>query len=377
MIILKILPESGMKWLMLLFFLTVSFSITGCTPAGNAGDIPADRPGNAENAPVSPLVVTEPVKHDTDDPAIWIHPDDPSQSLIIGTDKDEDGALFVFDLQGRIVQTVPGLLRPNNVDVAYGFMLGGVPTDIAVVTERYTSRIRVFSLPGLQPVDGGGIEVFEGEEERAPMGIALYKRPADDALFAIVSRKDGPEENYLWQYRLIDDGTGKVKAAFIRAFGKFSGANEIEAIAVDNALGYVYYSDETVGVRKYHADPDAPHAEKQLAIFATDDFQGDHEGISIYEVSSDTGYIIVSDQQDHNEFHIYPREGAPGNPHEHILIKVVKTLAGDSDGSEVTSGPLNDTFPQGLFVAMSDDKTFHFYSWADFAGDELRIAASE
>ena len=31
---------------------------------------------------------------------------------------------------------------------------------------------------------------------------------------------------------------------------------EIEAVAVDDAPGYVYYADEGNGTHKYHADPD-------------------------------------------------------------------------------------------------------------------------
>ena len=66
----------------------------------------------------------------------------------------------------------------------------------------------------MAPIDNGGIEAFEGEqpELRRPMGIALYKRPTDGAIFAIVSRKTGPSGSYLWQYRLSDDGTGTVQA---------------------------------------------------------------------------------------------------------------------------------------------------------------------
>ena len=47
---------------------------------------------------IKPAAVTEIIPHDTDDPAIWINPEDPSKSLIIGTDKDDDGALYVYDL---------------------------------------------------------------------------------------------------------------------------------------------------------------------------------------------------------------------------------------------------------------------------------------
>lgn len=349
---------------------TSAVSLACNTRANDDGPAAVD-----DDVSLAPRVVTEPVKHDTDDPAIWIHPSDPSESLVIGTDKDEDGALFVYDLLGRTLRVVSGLQRPNNVDVAYRLMVDSVPTDVVVATERYTSKLRVFRLPDMTAIDNGAIDLFDGEELRAAMGVALYTRPTDDALFAIVSRKEGPSDDYLWQYRLADDGTGKVKGTLVRTFGAFSGKEEIEAIAVDNALGYVYYSDETFGVRKYHADPDAPNADEEIAVFAQDGFQGDHEGISIYEVDDGTGYIIVSDQQDVNEFHIYPREGSPDNPHDHPLLKVVKTQTVDSDGSAVTSAALNETFSDGLFVAMSGDRTFHFYSWADFAGDDLRVAS--
>lgn len=325
---------------------------------------------------IKPLVITEGTAHDTDDPAIWLHPTDRSQSLIIGTDKDKDGALYVFDLSGKIIEekTVRNLQRPNNVDVEYGLTLNGVPTDIAVTTERFTNKLRVFSLPDMQPIDNGGIEVFEGETQRAPMGIALYKRSSDNAIFAIVSRKEGPTDgSYLWQYRLEDDGTGNVKGTKVREFGIFSGQKEIEAIAVDDELGYVYYSDEGIGVRKYYADPDAEGANQELAFFGTEGFADDHEGIAIYTINDGTGYILVSDQQA-NAFRIFKREGEPGDPHDHQLVKVVYVSCMESDGSEVTNAVLNETFPVGLFVAMSDDRTFHYYSWADIAGDDLVIA---
>jgi len=348
-----------------LIILIVVLSILGC-----------QQQSNAELQKLEPLIITEQVKYDTDDPAIWIHPEDPSKSLIIGTDKEEDGALYVYTLDGKIAEekTVRNLKRPNNVDVEYGLILNGTPTDIAVTTERLESKIRIFSLPEMQPIDNGGIDVFTGEDLRAPMGIALYKRPSDGFIFAIVGRKEGPTDGtYLWQYLLEDDGSGNVKATKIREFGKWSGVKEIEAIAVDDLLGYVYYSDENVGIRKYYADPDAENTNDELALFGNVGFAEDQEGISIYQVTDSTGYILVSDQQANN-FNIYKREGEPGNPHHHLLVKVIHVSTTESDGSEVTNVSLNDKFPGGMFVAMSDDKTFHFYSWKDIAGDDLIIA---
>lgn len=312
---------------------------------------------------LQPVVITEQVVHDTDDPAIWINPADTLQSLIIGTDKDSDGALYAFDLNGKIVRKTARLQRPNNVDIAYGLLLGGQRVDVAVVTERETNKLRVFRLPGLEAIDNGGIPVFEGEAERAPMGVALYTRPADTVIFAIVGRKSGPVNNYLWQYRLQDDGQGHVTGALVRKFGQYSGKKEIEAIAVDNALGYVYCSDETVGIRKYNANP-YDTAAAELALFGTTGFASDHEGISIYPLTDSTGYILVSNQQA-NTFMVFPREGAAGNPHQHSLLAEVPVSTLESDGSEVTPVALGPRFPKGMLVAMSNGKVFHYYSWSD------------
>jgi 3-phytase len=322
-----------------------------------------------------PVVVTQQTAVDSDDPAIWLHPDDPSKSLVLGTDKG--GSIFVFDLDGMIIpeKTVTGMGRINNIDVAYGFPLGGEKIDIAVATDRNRNTIRVFRLPDMTPIDDGGIEAFEGQsaELRRPMGLALYTRPSDGALFAVVSRKTGPSGAYLWQYRLEDNGSGVVTAAKVREFGAVTAGGEIEAVVVDNELGYVYYCDEDTGIRKYFADPDAPQAEEELAIFGTEGFLEDREGISIYRVNDGTGYIIVSDQSA-NKFRIYPREGEPNNPHQHPELKVVRAATNNSDGSDVTNVPVDDRFPSGLFVAMSDDRTFQYYSWDDIAGNDLNRA---
>ncbi|MFI5452748.1 phytase [Pedobacter sp. UC225_61] len=315
------------------------------------------------------MYVTDPVQFDTDDPAIWINPLDSSKSLIIGTDKDENGGLYVFDLKGKIIKekTITGLKRPDNVDIAYGMLLNGKKVDIAVVTERMTHKLRIYSLPDMKAVDNGGIPVYEGEKGvmfRDLMGIALYTTKNGE-IYAIPGRKTGPKDGtYLWQYLLQDNGKGQVMAVLKRKFGNYSGIKEIEAIAVDNELGYVYYADEQFGVRKYHADP--AKGNKELAVFAKEGYTEDHEGISIYKTTANTGYILVSDQSA-NQFKVYSREGV------NKLISTVNVSTNQSDGSDIYSGALNADFKHGLFVAMSDDRTFQLYRWEDIAGKVLKV----
>jgi 3-phytase len=120
-----------------------------------------------------------------------------------------------------------------------------------------------------------------------------------------------------------------------------------------------------LGVRKYHADPLAEDANDELAHFGTAGFAEDREGISIYPNGPGTGYLLVSNQAA-DTFRIFPREGSAGRPQDHPLLTSVRLSTLDSDGSDVTAAKLPG-FPGGLFVAMSTDKTFHFYAWDDIA----------
>ena len=330
---------------------------------------------------ITPAYATDPLPDDPDDPAIWIHPSDPSRSLIIGTMKvaAPAGAVVVYGLDGRVRQMITGIDRPNNIDVEYGFRLGGGTVDIAVATERLARQLRIFRIDDSRGrlIDMGGAPILQGEEGEAgaPMGVALYRREKDAAIFAIVAPKTGPRSGYLWQYRLSEAPGGRIAAAFVRRFGAFSATtvraeNEIEAVAVDDALGYVYYADEADGIHKWHADPDHPAAARELAHFARAGFRGDREGIGIYARPDGTGYIVCTDQLDGNsEYHVYPREGAPGSPHDHTReIAVVRGGADATDGLDISSAALGPALPNGVMIAMnSTAQNFLVFRWEDIA----------
>lgn len=305
---------------------------------------------------IAPDIITEKSLNDTDDPAIWIHPTDASKSIVFGTDKETNGAIYAYDLQGKIIEdkTIRNIKRPNNVDLEYGFQLNdSVKVDVLVFTEREKQQIRMFSIPDMKPLDNGGFSVFSDEEiaeNRQPMGIALYKNSADNSFYAIVGRKSGPKENYLYQYKLVSEDN-KVKPVLVRKFGNFSGKKEIEAIAVDSEMGYIYYSDEGHCIRKYYANPSKGNEE--LACFGGKFFQKDIEGIAIAKFENKKGYIIVSDQQK-GQFNLFDRQ-------TNEFVKAVNLSTLETDGCDVVTVPLNETFKSGLFVAMNDEKDFYFY----------------
>jgi 3-phytase len=297
---------------------------------------------------VQPLRETASEAHQTDDPAVWVNRKNLRQSLILGTVKmpAPDGAIAVYRLDGSRLMSVANVDRPNNIDVAYGLRLGKRRIDIAAATERNKNQVRVFAIvPGQGIKDLAAFPVFD-----APMGIALYKRKRDQAIFAIVSRKTGPSGSYLWQYHLKDDGQGNLTAQKVREFGLYSGSKEIEAIAVDAELEHIYYSDEGAGIRKYHADPSHPNAAQELALFATEGWKGDREGLAVQR-----GYVIATDQQPGNsEYHIFDRSTLK-------KLGVFRIGADTTDGIELS--PEVD-----LFIAMNDNRrNFILASWKAIA----------
>jgi len=318
---------------------------------------------------VRPTLATASVRNDADDPAIWVNRSRPQASLLIGTDKEEGvGGLYVFDLAGRVVQHIQNLDRPNNVDVEYDFVAGSARWDIAVATERMKTRLLVYRIDrrtGRLTDVTGETKVFEGEsgDDGAPMGVGLYRR-RDGVTFAIVTPKGGPKENHLGQYRLTHNPvTGKVDARLVRRFGRFSGVKETESVFVDDQLGYVYYSDETVGTRKYRANPDAKNAGQEVAFFNRTGTKGDHEGIALWSRPDGTGYLVCTDQlKGSSVSRVFRREG------NNAFVGAFQTGADETDGLEVTSAPLGPRFPRGLAVSMnSGPKNFLVYDWRNIA----------
>ena len=302
-------------------------------------------------------IITEQTPHDTDDPAIWVNKENPANSLVFGTDKDEvNGGIYAFDLMGKIIpeKSITGLSYPNNVDLAYDFMLpDSTKTDIIMFTEREKNRIRLFSVPDMLELDEGGFPVFNDEpstDMKRPMGIALYADEETGAIYPIVSRKVGPRSNYLYQYKLVTDSSG-IQLRLVRKFGDFSGKKEIEAVAVDNVLGYVYYSDEMHCIHKYYARPD--RGNEELSCFGTEHFERDIEGIAIVKNDDGEGYLIVSDQQAHS-FSVFDRR-------TNGFIKQINLGTIETDGCDVTTENLGPMFPNGLFVSMTDSREFYFH----------------
>jgi len=310
------------------------------------------------------------VQTDADDCAIWVHPTDPTRSLIIGNDKEGDHAgIYAYDFSGRVLQFI-SLNRPSAVDVRRGISLGGRSVDLCVVLERDISELKAFAIDPetLRLTDVTSPRGIPTGIQGRSHGMALYRRPRDGALFAFVSpRGRGP----LSQIELLDDGSGHLTGRVVRRLGDGVIRSMAEAMAADDERGFLYVADESRAVLKFRAEPDAPP--DPVATFATGDgIVGDREGIAIYKKPDATGYIIVQSQGD-NTLKVYAREGD-----NRFLATLRPVEAVRSDALEATSAPIGEEFPEGLVVCHSSPaKSYFVYSWADLVRGKLKSALAK
>lgn len=308
---------------------------------------------------VSATVETEPVPHDgdaADDPAVWVNPDEPSMSAIVGTDKQ--GGLLVYDLTGRELQYLP-VGDMNNVDVlpaADGFTLGGRPVVLVVSGNRSSNTIGAFALdPGTRQLrDVAGDEM---EPDLEVYGSCLYRSAATGAVHVFVSSEEGEVE----QWELADDGSGRVVGERVRSFAVDS---DSEGCVADHDAGRLYLGEESRGIWQFGAEPDAGDTGELIAeVSPSGPLEADVEGLTIAPGVDGTGYLIASSQGD-NSYAVFQL----GGDHRHVgsfRIGDGGDVDGtsDTDGVDVTTAPLGESFPSGVFVAQdgeNDDGTQNY-----------------
>jgi 3-phytase len=300
---------------------------------------------------VSATVETEPVPHGgdaADDPAVWVNPADPSMSAVIGTDKG--GGLLVYDLAGRQLQYLKAG-DMNNVDLrpaADGFTLGGRPVVLVVAGNRKSNTIGVFELDPatrqLRDVAGDAIE-----PDIEVYGSCLYRSAETGKVYVFVNSKTGEVQ----QWELTDDGSGRVVGEQVRSFAVKS---QPEGCVADDELGHFYLGEETRGIWKFGAEPDAGDTGSLIAE-ASDSgpLVADVEGLAIAARPDGTGYLIASSQGD-SSYAVYQREGE----NDYVGSFRIRDGGGidgtsDTDGIDVAATPLGSSFPSGVFVAQDGE----------------------
>jgi myo-inositol-hexaphosphate 3-phosphohydrolase len=332
----------------------------------------------ADAGRVSATVETAPMHNGgdaADDAAIWVDPDDPSRSTIIGTDKsDVGGGLVVYDLTGRELYSYPDG-RMNNVDVRYNFPLAGKKVALVGVT----NRVRSLDFYEVNVADRSLSKVgsFEpGAAITTPRGFALYHSPVTGKFFAFVSDSGKTEQ---WE---LDGSSGTVKGELVRRW-TLGDPLHSEGLVADDEMHRVYLAQEDIGgIWRYDAEPGAKVDDPVVGtkVVSTTEENGeigqDIKGITIYYGSGGRGYLLAASQGT-NTFHAYTRDdNRPLGAFEIVTGNGVDAVTG-TDGIDVTNFGVGGPFPQGFFVTQDTkndvgNQNFKLVPWQTIASAYLQ-----
>ncbi len=338
-------------------------ALAGCSQTQPSDTAPAG--ANTVRAVIETPPVASPGDA-ADDTTIWVNPADPALSLIIGTDKQR--GLHVYDVEGRLLQTLPDG-RLNNVDLRDGFQLGGRSVTVVAASNRSDDSIVFYLLdPATRELSRAGDPVPTGLAD--PYGLCMYKSAVTGGYYVFVNNSgDGAVQQ--WRLR---DASGRLTADLVR---EFVIGHPAEGCAADDELARLYVAEENTALWWYSAEPNGGEARTQIdRVDGPNGLRADIEGIAIWQGQPGQGYLVVSNQGASN-FAVYRREGA--NAFMGVFYIVADSGLGidgasATDGLDVTSRALGPLFPDGLLVVQdgrntspSANQNFKYVSWLDIA----------
>lgn len=316
--------------------------------------VTADVPAFRETAPV-------PSQEDAaDDPALWRNAKDPAKSLIVATDKKS--GLQVYGLDGALLAQTPGGLL-NNVDLRDGVMINGAKQILVAASDRNDNangHIAFYTLnPAANPMLAPLARLPAGDGEA--YGFCLWRRRADQALFAFVPFKDGRVRQFA-----LDFSGPTATATQVREIRL---ASQPEGCVADDRTGLVYLGEEDVGIWRVAAAPDASAIPVEVAKVDGVRLVADVEGLALAPQGRSGGLLIASSQGDNayaafrlkdfsfvGRFRIGPStNGAVDGTYE-------------TDGIELILGDFGKDYPGGVFIAQDGDnapetQNFKMISW--------------
>jgi 3-phytase len=334
----------------------------------------ADPRANAEPAArtVRPALETPAVAtwgDAADDPAIWVNPRDPAKSLVIGTDKNL--GLYVYDLEGRLLQTLPDG-RMNNVDLREGLAVNGKALTLVAATNRTDKTIALYWLdPATRKLARAGDPVPTGLGD--PYGLCMYADAGGIYVFV-----NNGEDGLVRQWRITAAG-GKAAAEKVR---DYTDGSQAEGCAGDDETGALYVAEEDGGFFRYSAKPDGGDARREIdRVDGPNGLKADIEGVEIWAGRDGKGFIVLSNQGS-DSYAVYRREGDNAFVGIfHVVADPERGIDGvsETDGLDVVSAPLGARFPDGLLVVQDgrnlsprERQNFKYVSWRDIA-DALGI----
>lgn len=272
--------------------------------------------------------------------ALWVHPTDDADSLIITT--DDNFGVATYDLDGEPVQQLE-LGAMSGVDVRYSFPFGDEQVSLVAVGVEDTPEILLFTVD----VETRQLEQIGSLATEAPhTGLCLYFSFITGNHYLFNTSDDGSVE----QYVVADDGNGGVTASLARAFNV---GGETEGCVADDEQGSLFLGEVASALWWYDAEPEASDPRRVIDSVGLGNITEEVKGLALYNGDDGAGYLIASDEAS-NQFLVYERDG------DQAFVGAFSVGEGDTDevtepnAMDVVSQPLGEGFASGLFVTADD-----------------------
>ena len=300
-----------------------------------------------------------------DDPAVWYNENDPSSSLVFGTDKK--GGIMVFNLAGKLIR-YHRIGLPNNIDIRKGFQIGDRKADIAGFSNRERNTIEIFEI---HP-DGDLTDLLQGEVKPLFLGevygFCLFHNRNTSEFYAVINSKEGEIE--VWQ---INGSSGIVGLRHIKSFKT---ASQPEGMVADDMHEVLYVGEEDKGIWRFDLktnDPEEPRMLAEGLISSNKALKDDIEGLAI--CFSEEGSFLVASSQGNNSYAVFDLLGENNYIGSFRITDDKFDAVEETDGIDLFNMPLNDSFPDGIFIAQDGRnmdisntlkcQNFKFVSWKD------------
>jgi 3-phytase len=296
---------------------------------------------------VHAIIETDPVpqrknEDAADDPAIWIHPENPEKSIIIGTDKK--GGLATYNLEGEeLYYFFTGDM--NNCDVRYDFLLTDKKVDVVAASNRTFHSLSLYKIQENGILDSLHSRIIKSEMKDEVYGLCMYKSPKSGKYYVFMNSKAGEVE----QYELIG-GECRVDAKLVRSF---SVGTQTEGMVADDENQILYLGHEVAGIWKFDAEPDGSNKGTFIELSSEENpnIKYDVEGLAIYDSGNGEGYLIASSQGNYS-YALFERQG--NNKYLGSFRITDGEIDGveETDGLDVTNVALGKNYPSGMLVVQ-------------------------
>jgi myo-inositol-hexaphosphate 3-phosphohydrolase len=310
----------------------------------------------------------------TADPAIWVNPQNPANSLLLGAN-NADG-LTVYNMAGAkqaqtgaVAAAVTGVDTRNNVTVA------GAPASVAIAVgddgaaPHGSAHIYVIDPATGKLADKTAAAAVTPDWHQGKISmVCMYQSPVSHNTYAFMLANNGQMQ----QFQLLDDGAGKISLQIVRGYHSTPAdtadwdvtvetGSQPGGCVADDEMKTLYISEKGKGIWKFGAEPGDAMTGTLIDTPTTGTPAGHLSdntlGLALVKTGADSGYLIASSPSKlatdplAESFMVYDRAG-------NAFIRSFHVIAGTfdncerTDGIDAAVGNFGSAFASGMFICQ-------------------------